>query len=196
MANKKVLREVYLEKRLTLTQGEYQRRNALLQKNILKNIDFSDLRLIHIFLSIVKQKEVDTFNIIEKVKEIHREVHFAASKTLPERQLQHFLLKEETELKTSSWGIPEPAKGDKVSVSDIDLIFVPLISFDKHGHRIGYGGGYYDVFLQHAPKAKKIGLSLSPSLDKIEFTEPFDVPLDGCVTPFEYFTFKKTMTKR
>ncbi|MGK7389636.1 MAG: 5-formyltetrahydrofolate cyclo-ligase [Candidatus Cyclobacteriaceae bacterium M2_1C_046] len=190
MVNKKVLREVYLEKRLTLTQDEYQRRNEMLLQNILDNIDFSGLRFIHIFISIVKQKEVDTAPIIKKVKSTYPDVHFAVSKTLPERQLEHFLLTEETTLKTSSWGIPEPHAGDKIVPEDVDLIFVPLISFDKSGHRIGYGGGYYDVFLQQAPKAKKIGLSLSPSLDYIDFVEEFDIPLDGCITPFEIFEFK------
>lgn len=170
-------------------QAEYQRRNELLQQNVLKNIDFSDLRLIHIFMSMVKQKEVDTSPVIEKVKSLYPDVHFAVSRTLPERQLEHFLLTEETEIKTSSWGIPEPHTGDRISAEDVDLIFVPLISFDKSGHRIGYGGGYYDVFLQQAPGAKKIGLSLSPSLDQIDYIEKFDIPLDMCITPFEAFNF-------
>lgn len=191
MANKKVLRQVYLEKRLTLTQAEYQRRNELLLQNILTNVELSEVKLIHIFLSMVKQKEVATENIILKIKEIYPDVHFAVSKTLPKRQLEHYLLTDETHIQTNSWGIPEPQTGQKVYEKDLDLIFVPLIAIDKKGHRIGYGGGYYDVFLKNAPGAKKVGLSLSPSLDDIPYFEEFDVPLHMCITPFETLNFTK-----
>lgn len=190
MADKKVLRQVYLEKRLTLTEAEYQRRNILLQQNILEQVDMADVKVVHIFLSIVRQKEIDTDPIIKLLKSKYPILQFVISKALPDRQLEHFIYDADTLLETSSWGIPEPTTGIKIDEQEVDLIFVPLIICDKKGFRIGYGGGYYDIFLSKIPKAKKIGLSLSPLLDEIFFTEPFDIKLDACITPFEFYNFK------
>ena len=189
MANKKILRQVYLEKRLTLTQAEYHYRNELLQQQIIKYLDFSGLKAAHIFLSIVKQKEVDTQPIIEMLERKYPSLRIAVSKTMPKRQLAHFILNKHTTLAVSSWGIPEPETGEQIAEEGIDLVFVPLIICDKKGYRIGYGGGYYDIFLSKIPKAKKIGLSLSPLLDEIPYLENFDIPLDSCITPFEVYNF-------
>jgi 5-formyltetrahydrofolate cyclo-ligase len=189
MVNKKVLRQVYLEKRLFLTQAEYQLRNELLVKQILTQVNFTDVQVIHVFLSIVRQKEIDTKPIITALEEKYPKVIFAVSKTLPGRELKHYYLHEETHIETNSWGIPEPVTGEEISNEDIDLVFVPLIACDKAGERIGYGGGYYDVFLSRIPQAKKIGLSISPLLDKIHCAEAFDIKLDACITPFEVHWF-------
>ena len=48
-------------------------------------------------------------------------------------------------LKISSFGIPQPIKLKKVYP---DIIFVPIVAFDKFRNRIGYGGGFYDRYLE------------------------------------------------
>lgn len=78
--------------------------------------------------------------------------------------------------------IPEPIEAMKIAYKNIDLILVPGIAFDKEGHRIGYGFGYYDRFLRRVPKAIKIGLAFDLQIvDKIP-REMHDVPVDLIVT--------------
>lgn len=190
MASKEVLRKTYLEKRLTLTRAEYELRNSLLLNRILEEIDYSAIHIIHSFLSIKKNKEVDTFQILEAIKKKKPEQKIAVSKTRPPRDLDHFLLTNFDDLEINSWGIPEPKTGKPVDASEIDFIFVPLISFDRLGNRIGYGGGYYDKFMAELPdRCLKVGLSLSPPLDEIIFVEEFDIRLDICVTPLKTYSF-------
>ena len=56
----------------------------------------------------------------------------------------------------------------KIAYKNIDLVLVPGIVFDKEGHRIGYGFGYYDKFLKKVPKAIKLGLTFDfQVIDKI-----------------------------
>ena len=55
------------------------------------------------------------------------------------------------------FGIPEPPEGPVFPIRDIDLIFVPGISFDRTGHRIGYGKGYYDRLMRANGHVATIG---------------------------------------
>ena len=70
-------------------------------------------------------------------------------------------------------------------------MIVPLLCFDARGHRVGYGKGYYDRFLQKCrPDCIKAGLSFFPPVKKIDDIHVADVQLDLVVTPNETFYFK------
>ncbi len=63
-----------------------------------------------------------------------------------------------------------------------DLLFVPLLAFDRHGHRLGYGGGYYDRTLASLPGRLALGFGFSAlEVDSVP-TGPHDQPLDAIVT--------------
>jgi len=189
MVDKKVLRKVYLEKRLALSEKELKTRNDLLLKQFLNNIDFTNFNCLHTFLSIADKKEVNTHQIIEKALEANPKISIVTSKTLPKGQLEHYVLDDETIIENNSWGIPQPVKGKIADIEKIDLVIVPLITFDTVGHRVGYGKGYYDRFLKKIPKAKKVGVSLAPPLDEILYSNEMDVKMDCCVTPFRFYSF-------
>ena len=72
----------------------------------------------------------------------------------------------------------------------MEVIFVPLLAFDKQGDRVGYGGGYYDKFLGDIKNnALKIGLSLFEPIDKILDIEDHDISLDYIITPKRVYNF-------
>ena len=85
-------------------------------------------------------------------------------------------------LTISSFGIPQPLKLKKVYP---DIIFVPMVAFDKYRNRIGYGGGFYDRYLEKISQIKKcitIGLAFShQKVNKIK-VENFDRKLDLILT--------------
>ncbi|WP_420136430.1 5-formyltetrahydrofolate cyclo-ligase [Sphingomonas sp.] len=67
-----------------------------------------------------------------------------------------------------------------------DLIVTPLLAFDRHGHRIGYGAGHYDRAFQRLPGAHRIGLTWAvQEVDRIPH-DPWDVPLHAIVTEREF----------
>ena len=75
--------------------------------------------------------------------------------------------------------------------SEIDVVFIPLLCFDKHGNRVGYGGGYYDKFLTKTKSScLKIGLSFFEPVDFIQGINMNDIPLDMCVTPEKLYNFR------
>ena len=86
-------------------------------------------------------------------------------------------------LKVNQLGIPEPIKLSKKVLPD--LIFVPLVGYDKNLNRLGYGGGFYDRYFEKNLKFKKIiKIGLAFSFQKIKKlpVNKFDKKLDGIIT--------------
>jgi 5-formyltetrahydrofolate cyclo-ligase len=97
---------------------------------------------------------------------------------------------DDTRFRKNKFNIYEPEDGERVNPAGIDMIFVPLLAFDKNGYRLGYGKGFYDRYLpQCRSECLKIGFSYFEPLDRIEDNHQFDVPLDLCVTPTTVYVF-------
>ncbi len=110
------------------------------------------------------------------------------------RKLESYAWNDKTEFVTNRFGIeePNPATSQLVEIQTIDAVLVPLLTFDETGHRVGYGGGYYDRFLaQCRPDALKIGLSFFEPVEQIEDLNEWDVRLDICVTPDRIYRWDK-----
>ncbi len=145
---------------------------------------------VHTFLPIPHRQEPDTQPIIARLWQQGVTLVISKSK-LTDHTLSHYLYTPETLLQPNRWGVPEPTEeGEPFPVKEVDAVLVPLLAFDRQGHRVGYGKGYYDRFLsQCRPDTQKIGLSLEPPVDVIEDTHPLDIRLDCCVTPEQVWKF-------
>jgi len=96
-----------------------------------------------------------------------------------------------SEFTPSEWGIPEPMGGVAVEPTKFDIILIPLLAFDKKGHRVGYGKGFYDRYLALCrPDCLKIGISLFEPVELIEDIESHDIPLDLAVCPSQLYDFR------
>ena len=77
-------------------------------------------------------------------------------------------------------GIPEPVDDGPVADDPTALVLMPGLAFDRHGRRIGYGGGFYDRFLAKEPNHPTLALCYSFQMVEAIPTEEFDVPVN-CV---------------
>jgi len=159
--------------------------------NKLLQLPIWDLEFYHLFLSITEKKEIDTEFILHILQGKDKNVVLSKS-NFSTRQLQNFLLTDSTVIKKNKWDIPEPIDGIEISSEKIDVVFVPLLAFDLNGHRLGYGKGFYDIFLASCkPDVIKVGVSFFEAEKLIPELENTDIALDYCVTPHKTYVFKK-----
>ena len=184
---KRDLRKVYKLKRSSLTNTETL---SLEIANKTLEIDIWNLQNYHVFFPIEKHKEVDSKLIIQIAQGKDKNV-ILPKLNLESKTIDSFLLTDSTPLKTNHLGISEPFNGIQINNNQIDLVFVPLLAFDNFGHRVGYGGGYYDKFLSKCPRAIKVGLSYFDPINKIEDINSKDIKLDYCITPNKVYKFSE-----
>jgi len=193
LLTKKDIRKEYLEKRLNLPDDVIATLNRALL-NQCRQLDYSTFRMAHIFLPITEKKEADTHALVDWAREAHPALQWVISRSdMRHATMEHFLWKPDTVLVKNTYGIPEPAGGQTIQPAELDLVFVPMLAFDKNGQRVGYGKGMYDRFLKQCqPTVTTIGLSLFEPVDAIADADEHDVPLHMVVTPQTIYYFKKS----
>ena len=85
------------------------------------------------------------------------------------------------DLHSGRFGVMEPSGERYTDIRSIDLMFVPLSSFDELGNRTGYGRGYYDSVLSFC--RRKIGIAFPEQKTEVIDTDPWDIPLDAVLLP-------------
>jgi len=186
--DKKSLRQKAKAERQKLTQEEIEDKSLAIANQLLR-MNIWDKLYYHLFLTIEEQKEINTEYILQILAGKDKEIVISKCE-FATLGMTHFLLTDNTKIKKNSYNVPEPVDGLEVPDTKIDVVFVPLLAYDKQGNRVGYGKGFYDNFLSKCkPETIKIGLSFFPPEEKINDVSANDVKLDFCVTPEEIFEF-------
>jgi 5-formyltetrahydrofolate cyclo-ligase len=178
---KEKVRRYYLNRRKKMSPDEIE----VLSKSILQHLmgwePVLSTDTVHCFMSISENREVDTGPIIQWLINQNKRVIIPKS-VKKTRELEHIVFHGQDQLEVNEWGIPEPAGGERVSVSDLDLILVPMIAADKNKNRLGYGLGFYDRFLADV-RALKVGLLFENCLSNEPLpVDKYDVQLDYLIT--------------
>ncbi|MBT8295554.1 MAG: 5-formyltetrahydrofolate cyclo-ligase [Gramella sp.] len=187
--NKEELRIKFKELRSKLSTEEIEKMSLEIANRSLQ-LTIWDHRYYHIFLSITEQKEIDTEFLLHILQGKDKEVIIPKTDFSSGTMTNH-LLTDHTVIRKNRWNIPEPEDGIEITNDKLEVVFVPLLAFDKQGHRIGYGKGFYDRFLASCrPDIIKIGLSLFEPVAEIQEIFQDDIPLTYCITPDEIYDFR------
>ena len=185
------LRKIYLEKQKSLSEAERNARSRKIADEFFEKINLQNIRFLHVFLPIEKNREIETAFIFKRLWE-----NFPAVATIAPRvnfqsmTLENFGFDAKTKLVCNRWQIFEPAESERVAPEKIDIVLVPLLAFDERGFRVGYGMGFYDKFLSRCrTDCVKIGVSYFAPAAEITDAAAFDVRLDFCITPEKVWGF-------
>lgn len=186
--NKTTLRQKYKELRKQLSEEQLEEMSLAIANKILQ-LPIWELTYFHVFLPITEQNEVNTEFILHALAGKDKEI-IVSKADFETRTMTHFLLTDNTKIKKNEYNIPEPVDGIEVPSHKIDVVFVPLLAYDKKGNRVGYGKGFYDKFLAECkPDVIKIGLSFFEPEEIIADVFEADVQLNYCVTPNSIHSF-------
>ncbi|WP_179352964.1 5-formyltetrahydrofolate cyclo-ligase [Winogradskyella vidalii] len=185
---KKALRTKYKALRQQLSGIEVEDYSLAIANQLL-SLSIWDHSFYHIFLTIEEQKEINTDYILNILA--GKDKHVVISKSnFEDCSMTHFLLTDSTAIKKNSYNIPEPVDGIEIKASQLDVVFIPLLAYDRLGNRVGYGKGFYDRFLANCkPEALKVGLSFFDVDEESFEASENDITLDYCVTPNNIITF-------
>lgn len=187
---KSELRLKYLTKRNLLTEKEIDSKSHMIIDLIFSKFKLKN-KVISLFLPIKSKNEINTFYLWEQLQKIKTIV--TVPKTIFEtNDLIHFELKALDQLILNKYNIPEPLSGNIFHEEQFDYVFIPLLTIDKHGNRVGYGKGFYDRFLSKCKnECVFIGLYLFDEIEIIDDLNEFDFPLNYCVTPNQIIEFSR-----
>jgi 5-formyltetrahydrofolate cyclo-ligase len=194
---KSELRKTYLAMRRDLSPGQIEAASRKIAENFFRSVDLSSASHVHTFVRSARHNEIDTSKIYFRIWRDHPKITVSVPRIDTEANLIDSVpIGPNSEWAENAWGIREPLGADHIATDQLDIVIVPLLIFDKAGHRVGYGKGFYDGLLARCrADCRKIGVSYFAPVDRVYDVSPLDVPLEICVTPHEVFRFSSGSTR-
>ena len=173
MTDKLAIRRAIAEKKALLTDAQIDDASARLAARLFDTPAWKGANTVYAYLSF--NQEVRTRPVIEQAWSQGKRV--AVPKVIG-RDMRFIWLDNWEGLCRSDYGIDEPEGDGPIAEDRNALILVPGLAFDEKGHRIGYGGGYYDRYLEAHPGYFTAALCFDFQLvDHID-AQPHDIPVD------------------
>ncbi|MCM3757000.1 5-formyltetrahydrofolate cyclo-ligase [Sporosarcina aquimarina] len=177
---KTIIRKNCLLKLKNMSADEYIKKSNCIRLRLLETAEFIKAETVAITIS--RTTEVQTRTIIEACWRLGKNVVVPKcnpeQKTMDFRKITSF---EQLETVYLDLQEPNPITTDSVKKIEIDLLIVPGVVFTKEGYRIGYGGGYYDRFLETYTK-ETLSIAFEVQLVDQVPIESHDIPVGKILT--------------
>ena len=146
--DKKAFRKMALDKRNTLRAEEIQEKSALIKAH-LENLDaYQKSNTVMVYLNFRSEVLTDELieNLFKQGKKVVVPISIKGTRTLLLSEIKS--LSDDLELDFYNIRVPKKESIKEVSPADIDFVITPGVAFSKDKYRMGYGGGYYDTFIE------------------------------------------------
>jgi 5-formyltetrahydrofolate cyclo-ligase len=174
--NKLELRKAIREKKRAMSAEEIERKSQALTEAFLHSDAYRNAKTVYGYLPY--NQEVRTVALLEQAIRDGKKV--AVPKCYGD-EMRFIYMTDLSAVEKGYAGIPEPIADEPVADDETALVLMPGMAFDPDGHRIGYGGGFYDKFLAKEPDHPTLALcydfQVLPHLE----TEEFDIPVDTVI---------------
>lgn len=171
--DKSQLRSEIRAKKRAMTEEEILRTSARLCELFVSSKSYQEAETIYGYLPY--NQEVRTVPILEQAMRDGKRV---AVPKVYGNEMKFIYMTDLSLVEKGYAGIPEPVADGPVGDDPTALVLMPGLAFDPQGHRIGYGGGFYDKFLAAEPSHPTVALCYGFQVYQAIETEAFDVPVD------------------
>lgn len=173
---KKALRAKIRTLKRAMTPEEIEERSAKLVEKFLASDAYKNARTIYGYMPY--NQEVRTTKALEQALKDGKIL--ALPKVCGDR-MDFIVVTDLSQVEEGYCGIPEPIHDGPLATDETALVLMPGLAFDREGHRMGYGGGFYDKFLEQEPNHPTLALcyefQMMPHLD----VEAHDIPVDEVI---------------
>jgi len=172
---KKALRAQIRVKKRAMTPEEIEEKSAKLVELFLASDAYKNAKAVFGYLPY--NQEVRTTAAMEQILKDGK--YLALPKIYGDR-MDFIVVTDLSQVAKGYCGIPEPVHDGPIANAQDALVLMPGMAFDKEGHRMGYGGGFYDKFLEREPNHPTLALCYDFQMLEHLDTEAHDIPVD-CV---------------
>lgn len=178
--DKKILRKNIFIKLQQISKKKHLIKSAIIHNKLINHQEIKKAQVIA--LTIASFPEVNTKLLIETLWKLGKKV--AVPKCHPAtKKMDFYIFDDYNQLEVVYLNLkePKPDYTTKIDKEEIDVLISPGIVFDTTGYRIGFGGGYYDRFLQDFTKTT---ISMAFEIQIVEKipTDAYDLPIDTIIT--------------
>ena len=171
--NKKELRAKIKEAKRAMTETQIDELSCDLCRQFLETEEYRNAKTIYGYLPY--NQEVRTWALLEQALKDGKKV--AVPKVYGD-DMRFIYMDDLSAVFDGYAGIPEPIADAPVADDPTALVLMPGLAFDREGHRIGYGGGFYDRFLENEPNHPTVALCYHFQMLEHLDTEEHDIPVD------------------
>lgn len=173
------LRQQIRKTRANLTALQQQQAEDSITQQALALIEAQNAQ--HIALYVSFDGEISTEKLIKTLWAQDKHVYLPVLHPFNPNHLLFLRYLPDTPMLKNKFGIWEPKLNvqNVLPLDELDILFTPLVAFDKQGNRLGMGGGFYDRTLQNWQNSSFIPVGLAHQCQQVELlpTEAWDVPL-------------------
>ena len=171
-------RQSILQKRNSLGSSEVSNLSNIILKNADIELGLSAIKILGSYFSANNEVDLETLTS----SRLKKNLITTFPRVKPNHSMSLIAPKNFKNLGKNKYNISEPLDGDEIHPIDHEIIIIPTVGVDKNGYRLGYGGGYYDRFLesvkQESNRPLLIGLIYDFQFIDDSFNELHDIKLD------------------
>ena len=171
--DKKQLRRAIRERKRAMSPAEIEEKSRILGEKLAASEAYRQAKTIYGYLPY--NQEVRTVPMLQSALQDGKRV---AVPNVYGDEMKFIYLDDLSRVMKGYAGIPEPIDDGPIADDPTALVLMPGLAFDPQGHRIGYGGGFYDRFLASEPGHPTLALCYDFQMLPQLQTEKFDIPVD------------------
>lgn len=171
--NKQELRRAIREKKRAMTPEQIEEKSIQLGELFAQSELYRSAGTIYGYMPY--NQEVRTVAMLERALRDGKRV--AIPKCYGD-EMRFIFMNDLSKVEKGYAGIPEPIADEPIADDETALVLMPGLAFDAQGHRIGYGGGFYDKFLAKEPDHPTLALCYDFQMMEHLETEEYDIPVD------------------
>ena len=185
---KRQLRAKHRAYRASLSPEEHAIRSRVICDRLLKLKPVQDASVVFAYWPAIDRNEIDIRPALLSLHEAGVQIALpviveeATEERSPRMIPKRFI--GESDLVRNIWVLCEPSEGSRVPIESIDTVIVPGLAADRQGHRLGYGKGFYDAFLNKTQVATILAI-YHPCLEEQLPVERHDEPVRTILTETE-----------